>query len=442
MARLFGTDGVRGKAGQGSLTNDFVRRLGWATGLVLAEKEPKKPKAVFLVRDTRSSGPKLTQALSEGLGASGYRVLDGGVLPTPAVAALLPKLPVAAGAVISASHNPAVYNGVKLFGPGGLKLDESWEDAIERHVLSEEETPASREQRVPLPKAFNLYLDFLVKTWPKNLSLKGFPIVVDCAHGAAHQTAPELFRRLGANVTVINASPNGKNINHRCGALHPEGLIRAVKRHHAKLGVALDGDADRAMLVDEAGHVRDGDAVLLATARRWQSRGELKAGTVVVTVMTNLGLFRAFEALGIKTKTTNVGDKYVWQGMKETGAVLGGEPSGHIIFRDHLPTGDGLLTALQVLAVLAESQQPFSALTSLSVVYPQILLNVPVQERVPLDKIPGFSKRLQEINTALGTTGRTLIRYSGTEPLLRIMVEGPDRKTIESHAQSLAGLVK
>jgi phosphoglucosamine mutase len=442
MPRLFGTDGVRGVAGRWPLTEDFIRRLGWAAGGVLAEREPRRPRAVFLVRDTRSSGPGLSRALAAGLGAAGFRALDGGVLPTPAVSALLPRMAAAAGAVISASHNPAEHNGVKFFGPGGLKLDEAWEDAIERRALSAEEMPAAVSRLKAFPGAAARYLSFLEAAWPRGLSLKGFPLVLDCAHGAASAVGPALFRRLGARVIVRAAAPDGKNINRACGALHPDSLAGAVRRAGARLGVALDGDGDRAMFVDETGHVRDGDAVLLAAARRWLAGGRLKGGAVVVTVMANLGLLRALDALGIRTETTPVGDKYVWQGMERTGAVLGGEPSGHMIFRDFLPTGDGLLTALQVLALLVETGRPFSALTSLAVHYPQVLLNVPVAERRPLEKIPGFARALASVNEALGDTGRTLIRYSGTEPLLRIMVEGPDRAAIESHAQSLARLVQ
>jgi phosphoglucosamine mutase len=442
MGKLFGTDGVRGVAGRYPLTTNFVRRLGWATGTVLAKREPRRPRTVFVVRDTRASGPVLLRALAEGLGSAGFGVLDGGVLPTPAVAALLPSLPAAAGAVISASHNPAAHNGVKLFGPTGQKLEEEWEDDIERRALSNDSNPAPRARLKPFLKAQERYMKFLLSTWPVGASLRGVPLVIDCAHGATSAVAPALFRRLGARVTVLSASPTGRNINRNCGALHPDALARAVRRTGARLGVAFDGDGDRAIFVDEAGRSRDGDSVLLAAARHLSVRGRLSNGTVVVTVMSNLGLLRALDALGFRTEVTAVGDKYVWQGMKKTGAALGGEPSGHVIFRDFLPTGDGLLTALQVAALLVETGQRFSSLTSLAVHYPQVLLNVPVRERRPLDKIKNFNKTLSEVNAALGETGRTLIRYSGTEPLLRIMVEGPDRAVIESHAESLARVVR
>ena len=442
MGKLFGTDGVRGVAGRYPLTTDFVRRLGWATGRVLAKHEPGRARTVFVVRDTRASGPDLLRALAQGLGAAGYGVLDGGVLPTPAVAALLPSLPAAAGAVISASHNPAAHNGVKLFGPKGHKLDDAWENEIEEWALSHASLPAFRARLKPFPKAKQRYLQFLIKSWPAGVSLRGISLVLDCAHGATSAVAPALFRRLGANITVLSASPNGRNINRRCGAVHPESLARAVRRTGARLGVAFDGDGDRAIFVDEAGHARDGDAVLLAAARHLRVHGRLTNDTVVVTVMSNLGLLRALDALGFRAEVTAVGDKNVWQGMKKTGAVLGGEPSGHVIFRDFLPTGDGLLTALQVAALLVETGQRFSSLTSLAVHYPQVLLNVPVKDRRPLDKIPHFNKSLAAVNAALGETGRTLVRYSGTELLLRIMVEGPDRSVIQAHAESLARVVQ
>jgi phosphoglucosamine mutase len=442
MGKLFGTDGVRGVAGRYPLTVDFIRRLGWAAGSVLSEREPRRPKTLFIVRDPRSSGPVLLRALAEGLGAAGFSVLDGGVLPTPAVAALLPTLPVVAGAVISASHNPATHNGVKFFGPGGHKLNEEWEDAIEHRALSNQPLPSVHSRIKPFPQAREHYLHFLEKTWPQEVSLRGVPLVLDCAQGATSAVAPVLFRRLGAKVTVISASPNGRNINRRCGALHPQALAKAVRRTGARLGVAFDGDGDRAIFVDEGGHPRDGDAVLLAAARHLKVRGRLTNNSVVVTVMSNLGLHRALDALGFQREVTAVGDKYVWQGMRKTGAALGGEPSGHVIFRDFLPTGDGILTALQVAALLVETGRNFSSLTSLAVHYPQVLLNVPVRERRPLEKIPGFLQALAEVNRVLGDTGRTLIRYSGTEPLLRIMIEGPNRKVIQSHAEALARVVR
>ncbi|MBK9430150.1 MAG: phosphoglucosamine mutase [Elusimicrobia bacterium] len=442
MGRLFGTDGVRGLAGRPPLSVDFVRRLGWATGRVLAAHEPGRPRAVLAVRDTRASGPPLLSALADGLGAAGYALLDGGVLPTPAVAALLPDLAVAAGAVLSASHNPAPYNGIKLFNPRGMKIDDAWEDAIERLALDQESAIAPAPRLKPFPAARARYAEFLFNVWPRGVSLRDFPIVLDCAHGAASTVAPALFRRLGARVTVLSAAPNGRNINRGCGALHPEALARAVRRHGARLGVAFDGDADRAIFVDETGRVRDGDAVLLVTARALQARGRLRADAVAVTVMTNLGLIRALEALGLRAEVTPVGDKHVWRGMVKSGALLGGEPSGHVIFREFLPTGDGILTALQVLAVLAETGRSFSALTSLAVEYPQALVNVTVKERVPLEKIPGFPAAVAAIEKSLGATGRTLIRYSGTEPLLRVMIEGPDRALITAHAERLASIVK
>lgn len=439
MAKLFGTDGVRGVAGRFPLTADFVRRLGWAAGQVFSAGKPGRK--LLMVRDTRASGPALARALADGLSRAGVRVLDGGVLPTPSVAALARTLGLAGGAVISASHNPAEFNGVKFFDARGFKLDEKREAAVESLALSDAPLPRARGGAQSFPRAAALYMDFLKKSVPGARPFAGLRVVLDCAHGAASRTAPAVFRALGARVSVLSNKPDGKNINRGCGALHPEKLAREVRRRRADFGAAFDGDADRAILVDETGAVRDGDAALLAAARRWLSRGRLKSNTVAVTVMTNLGLFRALKALGIETETTSVGDKYVWRGMEKTGAVLGGEPSGHVIFRDFLPTGDGTLTALQILAIVA-ADGPLSALAALAVTYPQVLLNVPVREKKPLEKIPGFTAALSQVDKELGDTGRTLIRYSGTEPLLRVMIEGPDPKRIAELAAGLARLAR
>jgi phosphoglucosamine mutase len=394
---------------------------------------------MIVVRDTRASGRLLQGALARGLSAAGVRVRDGGVLPTPAVAVLVPREGCMAGAVISASHNPAAYNGIKFFGSAGGKLSDRQETAIEE-LLESPAVPGSLKGSParPAPEAKRDYLAFLRSTWPRGLALTGFPLVVDCAHGATGAVAEELFASLGCAVTVLHNAPDGRNINLRCGALHPGGLARRVRRAGARLGVAFDGDGDRAIFVDETGAVKDGDAVLLACARRMKEEGRLAGDTVVVTVMSNLGLVRALESLGIKTVETAVGDRHVALGMERSGAALGGEPSGHVIFRDLLPSGDGLLTTLQVLAVMARTGRPLSALTSLAVRYPQTLLNVPVRERAPLETLGGFNRVLEKIRADLGRSGRVVVRYSGTEPLLRIMVEGPVHALIARRARDLA----
>ncbi len=436
--RLFGTDGVRGVAGEWPLTPAFVERLGFFAGVIFAAADRKK--SVLLVRDTRASGPGLQTALAAGFRRAGLAVADGGVLPTAAVSILVPRYGFAGGAVLSASHNPAEFNGIKFFDAGGRKLTEEAEDRVERGARSDEKMPAAGAAGpagLEGPRAGADYLDFLKGTVP-GLDLAGFAMVVDCAHGAASLVGPALLRSLGARVTVLSASPDGKNINDDCGALHPGALAKAVKKEGASLGIAFDGDADRAILVDETGAVRDGESVLLVAARRLGSLGRLKKGVVVSTVMANLGFKRALEALGFRVEETPVGDKHVAQALEKTGGVLGGEPSGHVIFREFLGTGDGLLTALQVLAALRESGRPFSALASLAVKLPQVLLNVPVKERKPLEEMNGFSAAVERAQADLGENGRVFVRYSGTEPLLRIMVEGPDQAAVEKMAHALA----
>lgn len=444
MSRLFGTDGIRGIAGEMPLTKDFVERLGLAAGDVLSRRVAGRPRSVFIVRDTRRSGPDLQAALTRGLTSAGFDVKDGGVLPTPSVSVLVPRHRFAAGAVISASHNPAEFNGIKFFGPEGTKLEDDWEVEIENLLTSAEVLPAASKKgkASAFPGAKKDYLDFLKSTWPSDVTLKNFTLAIDCANGSTSPIAVELFRSLGAKVVVQSNKPDGLNINRNCGALHPESLAKTVRRTKAHLGAAFDGDGDRAIFVDEEGQVRDGDHVLLAGARHLKSQGRLKENLVVVTVMANLGLRRALAALGVDTLETSVGDKYVWQGLKKTGAVLGGEQSGHIIFREFLPSGDGLLTALQVLAVLRQSGQPLSALSSLVVGYPQVLLNVRVKEKKPLDQIDGFSREMERVKKLLGDTGRLLVRYSGTEPLLRIMLEGPSTEQIQGYADELARCVR
>jgi len=450
VKKLFGTDGVRGLAGEWPLVPEFVRRLGEAAATVLRRHTPAK--RVLIVRDTRRSGPALLKDLAAGLSAGGFQAMDGGVLPTPSVAALVPRRGFAAGAVISASHNPAEFNGIKFFGHAGTKLPDAWEAEIE--ALLEKGGAARSRPRfeawggaihrgarsVPFRQAAGEYVKFLKSTWPRGLTLKGFRMAVDCANGATGSVAAGVFRSLGAEVDVLSSRPNGMNINKGCGALHPENLAKHVRRRGLHLGAAFDGDGDRAIFVDEEGAVRDGDAVLLAAGRHLKAQNRLKKNTVVVTVMANLGLRKALEALGIRVVETPVGDKYVYEALVRTGAVLGGEQSGHTIFREFLPSGDGLLTALQVAATLRAAGRPFSTLAALAAPYPQVLLNVKVREKKPLETIDGFSRAMKAVEKRLGRNGRVLVRYSGTEPLLRIMLEGPTREEIERDARGLARL--
>ncbi len=452
MKRLFGTDGIRGVAGEWPLVSGFVRRLGQFAGQALG-RHVNGQRSILVVRDTRQSGPSLQEALSQGLHEAGFDVIDGGVLPTPSVPALIQSRSLTAGAVISASHNPAQFNGIKFFNGTGTKLKEEMEIEIERKVLQDDKDSQvkslqkknghSRTRFAKVDKSVSSeYVKFLLRTWPQNMNLHGFRLVLDCANGAASFIAKSLFSALGADVFILSAKPNGRNINLGCGALHTEKLAEEVKRRKAHLGVAFDGDCDRAIFVDEQGRKQDGDSVLLLAARFLKAQGCLTKNTVVVTIMTNLGLIRALDALDIQTVQTPVGDKYVWEALEKTGAVLGGESSGHIIFRDYLSTGDGFLTALQVLRILRASNSPFSSLASLAVHYPQILVNVPMREKKPVSAITGFDQKRKEIEGVLGKAGRVLIRHSGTEPLLRIMVEGPDSAQVREYADTLAEIVK
>lgn len=437
--KLFGTDGMRGVAGQWPLTAEVVERAGFFAGEAFAAAGRRK--AVLVVRDTRASGPALQKALTQGLRRAGLAVADGGVLPTASVAVLVPKHGFAGGAVISASHNPAEFNGIKLFSHEGRKLDERREEIVEAGLRGTRVLPPPSGGAAPLEgaRAGADYRKFLMGTVP-GLDLKGMPVVLDCANGAASAVAPALFRSLGARVTVLNAAPDGRNINRGCGALHPEALARAVVRERAALGVAFDGDADRAIFVDDTGAVMDGEGALLVTARLMKAENRLKKDMVASTVMANLGFKRALSALGIGMVETAVGDKYVAEALERTGGVLGGEPSGHLIFRQFLGTGDGLLTALQVIRAMRTAGRALSVLSSLAVKLPQILLNVPVRERRPLEEMKAFSAELRRVEARLGDGGRVLVRYSGTEPLLRIMVEGPEAGLIKGMADGLARL--
>ncbi len=440
--RLFGTDGVRGKAGEWPLVPEFVERLGFFAGQSFSTVNKKK--AVFVVRDTRASGPVLQKALTSGFRKAGLAVADGGVLPTASVSALAPRYGFSGGAVISASHNPAEFNGIKLFDDAGRKMAEAAEDRVEAGARGNRPLPgmaSGGSAQLETARASLDYRAFLKGTVPC-LNLSGLSVVVDCGNGAASTVGPALLRSMGAKVAVLSARPDGKNINRNCGALHTEALSRAVRRLGADVGFALDGDADRAIFVDETGAVRDGESALLIAARRLKAEGRLPNDVVVSTVMANLGFKRALGALGLRMEETPVGDRHVALAMERTGAALGGEPSGHVIFREFLGTGDGLLTALQILDVLHRTGRPFSVLASLAVKLPQVLLNVPVKERRPIAEMKRFSAELCRAEKSLGSGGRVLVRYSGTEPLLRIMVEGPDQGVVNGWASSLARLAK
>jgi phosphoglucosamine mutase len=456
VKRLFGTDGIRGVAGSFPLDPETVTRIGRALAQSIAAPAGGAPRMV-IGRDTRESGPVLEEALVLGIQGAGARVDRGGVLTTPAIACVTRLLGYDAGVVVSASHNPYQDNGIKVFAGQGQKLPDALEVEIERRVLDGEagRTDARHASEAPAPDAEPVspaspgpaglaerYLDWVAGTIPSRFTLKEWRIVLDCAHGAATDLGPALFRRFGAETAAINAAPDGRNINEGCGALHPEGLAAEVVRRKARLGLAFDGDADRCMIVDSGGRVLDGDYVLYLAARDLKRAGRLAGDTIVGTVMTNLWLERALESEGIRLRRAQVGDKYVLEEMLRGGYALGGEPSGHIIFLDKATTGDGLLTALQLLELLQRSAIDLAGWAASIRPCPQVLINVPVRSRPTLDTHPRIGPAIRDEERRLGTAGRLLVRYSGTEPKARIMVAGESIAEVETIATRLKTVIQ
>ena len=440
MGRLFGTDGVRGVANS-QLTSDLAFRLGQAGAYVLSKEHPHP--RIVIGKDTRISGDMLESALIAGICSVGADVLRVGVLPTPGIALLTRTLDVSAGVVISASHNPVQDNGIKFFDSTGYKLPDAIEDEIESIVLSEEkpwEVPIGGEvgRVIDVPDAGRRYMDFLKGTVGR---LDGLKVVLDCANGASSYVGPEVLREFGVEVIPIFNTPDGVNINAGCGSTHPEQLQRAVLEHGADLGLANDGDADRLIVVDEQGTILDGDFIMVICALAQKEKGTLANNAVVVTVMSNLGLHLALKEAGITIHQTQVGDRYVMEELLRTGTKLGGEQSGHIIFLDHNTTGDGLLTALHLLAVVKERKVPLSELAAQMVRLPQVLLNVKVQHKERLMQDEKVLAKVEEAELVLGDQGRVLVRCSGTEPLIRVMVEGTDQEKLRQLAQGVIDII-
>ncbi|MCS6798850.1 MAG: phosphoglucosamine mutase [Myxococcota bacterium] len=440
--RLFGTDGIRGLANQAPMTPETAFRIGLAVTW-LARRRVAHPPRVLVGKDTRLSGYMLETALAAGVCAQGGRVLLTGPLPTPAIAHLTTSMRADAGIVISASHNPFEDNGIKIFGPDGFKLPDADEAAIEGLLASSEldrDRPTHRHvgRAERVDDAPGRYIAFVKATFPAARTLDGMRIVVDAAHGAAYRVAPLVFSELGAEVHAIGVEPDGLNINRRSGALHPEACAREVLRRRAHLGVALDGDADRVVVIDETGRQVDGDAVMALCALRMLRQGRLAHRTLVATVMTNLGVERAMQRAGGRLVRTAVGDRYVVEAMRAGGYNFGGEQSGHMIFLDHATTGDGLVAALQLLAIVLEEGRPLSALAREAFEpVPQVLLNVPLPVRRPLEEMTRTRRAVERAERVLGASGRVLVRWSGTEPKLRIMLEGPRRDRIEALARAI-----
>jgi len=439
--RLFGTDGVRGVANVYPMTAEVMMQLGRALAYLIRNGEHRH--RVVIGKDTRLSGYMLEQALAAGIMSMGVDVAMVGPLPTPGIANITTSMRADAGAVISASHNPYQDNGIKFFWRDGFKLPDETEARIEGLISSGEidhlrPTATKIGSAIRLEDARGRYIVFLKNTFPRELTLEGMTIVVDCANGAAYKAAPAVLEELGAKVIALGVEPDGKNINHKCGALYPENLSKAVVKYGANLGLALDGDADRLIVVDEKGKVVDGDAIMAICTGELVARKELKKKTLVATVMSNIGLERAVARWGVKVKRTRVGDRYVVEEMRKNGYNLGGEQSGHLLFLDHATTGDGILAALQLLAVLCRKQKPVSELTSIFEPVPQTLHNVVVQRRKELGELPLVMKAIQDVEAKLGSDGRVLVRFSGTEPKARVLIEGPDQAKNEQYARQIA----
>jgi phosphoglucosamine mutase len=439
---LFGTDGIRGVANVYPMTPELALALGRAVTYVAGLGQHHKPR-VLIGKDTRLSGYMLETALAAGVTSMGGRVLLCGPIPTPAVAHLTVSMRADAGIVISASHNPYDDNGIKIFGRDGFKLPDAAEVEIET-LIREPERLGDRHTGPAIGRAAKLedsrgrYVAFVKNTFPRDLTLDGVRVVVDAAHGAAYVVAPLVFSELGARTYPIGVRPNGTNINREAGALHPEHAKAEVVRRGARIGIALDGDADRVIVIDEKGEIVDGDAVMAMCATRMKLDGELRRDTVVATVMSNLGLERALEAQGIGLVRTPVGDRYVVDAMRQGGFNLGGEQSGHLIFLDHSSTGDGLIGALQVLALMIRTGKPLSELARQAMErVPQVLESVTLAARKPLEDMASLQKLVERVRTSLGNEGRVLVRWSGTEPKLRVMVEGPDATRIGTMAREL-----
>lgn len=444
--KFFGTDGIRGVANEYPMTPEVSVRLGQAIAHHFKQdnrlnRAPGHRPRILIGKDTRLSGYMFESALAAGITSMGADVQLVGPLPTPAISFLTTSMRADAGIVISASHNGFRDNGIKIFGADGFKLPDAKEALLERMILSEapprvDSGKIGKSARID--DAGGRYIVFLKNTFPRELSLEGVRVVVDCANGAAYRVAPAVLRELGAEVFTLGDKPDGTNINQECGSTFPQATVQRVRETRADLGICLDGDADRVILIDQHGEVIDGDTILAMAAMTMKDQGFLAKNTLVATIMSNIGLEIALKRRGIDVVRTTVGDRYVVEKMREGGFNLGGEQSGHLIFSDHTTTGDGMLAALQVLAILQREQRPLSDFRKLITPYPQVLLNVKVREKPDLNELEDFQVKLGNIEEKLGEEGRVIVRYSGTEPKARVMVEGPDPDIVHTYAEELA----
>ncbi|MBX7147904.1 phosphoglucosamine mutase [bacterium] len=445
MNKLFGTDGVRGIANKYPMTPDVALRLGQAIAFYFARK--KGGGRIVIGKDTRRSSYMFEYALSAGISSMGSQAILTGPLPTPGIAFLINAMRADAGIVISASHNNFQDNGIKFFDNKGFKLPDDIEKQMEDFVASKHDeslnpTGSNIGRAIRVEDATGRYAEFLKSTFPKNLDLRGLKVVIDCANGAAYKIGPLVFQEMDAEVISLGVKPNGVNINDKCGALHPENLSNIVKQEGAHIGIALDGDADRVILCDEKGQIVDGDRILALCALEKASMGTLSQNTVVGTVMSNMGLEVFLRKNNMKFIRTAVGDRFIMEVMRKSGYSLGGEPSGHLIFADVSTTGDGMIGALQVLASMIRQGKPLSELAHQMPVFPQLIQNIEVKNRKDLDSIAPVKKVLAEVEKNLNGTGRVVLRYSGTEPLLRVMIEGENEDKVKANLERLSSCIK
>jgi len=445
MGKLFGTDGIRGVANEYPITPDMIVQIGQATAYIL--KKRKHRSRIVIGKDTRLSGYMIESSLVAGICSMGTEVILVGPVPTPGIAFLTTNLDADAGIMISASHNPYMDNGIKIFSKKGFKLSDEEENQIEELILSkklptllmdaENLGKVSREE-----DASGRYIVFLKNSFPKNFDLEGMKIVLDCANGATYKVAPTLFREMRAEVIALNVDPDGKNINLNCGSLYPGNLAKKVVETGADIGLAFDGDGDRLVSVDGKGNVLNGDKIIAICAKRLKDENALENNTVVTTVMSNLGLSMAFKEMDIKNVATKVGDRYVLEEMIKNNCILGGEDSGHVIFREHHTTGDGILTALQLLSVMKKEDKSLFELSKVMRTFPQVLINVKVRRKAPLEEVPELKAVIADVEEELAGKGRVLVRYSGTQPVCRVMLEGPDENETKRLANKIAKVVE
>ena len=445
MRKLFGTDGIRGVANIYPMTTEIAMQVGRAIAFIVKEKA--KGHRIVIGKDTRQSCYMLENALAAGICSMGVDVLQVGPLPTPGIAFITTSMRADAGVVISASHNPFQDNGIKIFSSNGFKLPDDVEAQIEDLIFSQKMAalrPVADEvgKAKRIDDARGRYIVFLKNTFPKNYTLEDFHIVLDCANGATYKVAPHVFEELGATVTTIGVEPDGKTINHECGALHPEKMAEKVKELGADIGLALDGDGDRLIVCDENGEVVDGDHIMAICAQELIVQRKLKKKTLVSTVMSNMGLEVAMEKMGGKMVRAGVGDRYVVEEMRKNGYSFGGEQSGHLVFIDHITTGDGILAGLQLLAIMKKRKKTLSKLAKVMTSFPQVLKNVRTSRKIEIDTIPGFNEAVKQYEKELGKKGRILVRPSGTEPVIRVMVEGQDNEQINTIADKLCAQVE